>query len=478
MKDTKTIRNRMLKLAFQGHLSERLSTDSDVNMIIKACRRDKKVSILEGKCKNEVFRGGVENENIENCIIPKSWVWMYISDMSLFQEGPGILAADFRATGVPLIRIAGMNGDTVELTGCNYLAPDMVEEKWSHFKLEKGDIILSSSASLDRIAEVDEQAEGAIPYTGLIRFKMYGGINKEYFMWFIKSPYYKGQVDKQKQGGFIQHYGPSHLRKMIIPIPSLEEQGRIVNRLDELFEQLDIIDTLQHQCEANLSVLKEKVIDAGIRGKLTEQLSEDGDAETLYSQIQEEKEKLIKGGVIKKEKALPDIDDNEVPFVIPSNWKWVRLSDIVFLSSGRQYEETLDGDMYIKVSDMNLPENESEIITSLHFTGGDNSGAIPVNSIIFPKRGGAIATNKKRMILREPVFVDLNTMGMTMILPDTFMYVKYWFDTIKLDEIQNGTTIPQINNKDIYPLILPLPPLAEQKRIVCKITSIMHQIWH
>ena len=222
--------------------------------------------------------------------------------------------------------------------------------------------------------------------------------------------------------------------------------------------------------------LRKKVIDLAIQGKLTEQLPEDGNAEDLYAQIQEEKEKLIKEGKIKKQKPLPEIEEDEIPFEIPKNWKWVRVADISYLSSGKPYEETEKGELYIKVSDMNLPENDSTISTSLHYTDKKNVGVIPVFSIIFPKRGGAIATNKKRTVIKQSIFIDLNTMSMSVIDSRIFWYVRMWFDAIVLDELQTGAAIPQINNKDIYPLLVPLPPLMEQKRIVELIDKIFEQI--
>lgn len=222
--------------------------------------------------------------------------------------------------------------------------------------------------------------------------------------------------------------------------------------------------------------LRKKVIDLAIQGKLTEQLPEDGSAEDLYAQIQEEKEKLIKEGKIKKQKPLPEIEEDEIPFEIPKNWKWVRVADISYLSSGKPYEETEKGELYIKVSDMNLPENDSTISTSLHYTDKKNVGVIPVFSIIFPKRGGAIATNKKRTVIKQSIFIDLNTMSMSIIDSRIFWYVRMWFDAIVLDELQTGAAIPQINNKDIYPLLVPLPPLMEQKRIVELIDKIFEQI--
>ncbi len=477
MIDTDVLKNKILELAFQGRLSERLSTDSDVNLIIEACEKDKRVSIAEGKYKNENFSGTIENKSIPNCITPKSWAWMRISDMSLFQEGPGILAVDFRTSGIPLIRIAGMNGDVVELTGCNYLDPDMVEDKWKHFKLDKGDIVISSSASLDRIAEVDEQAEGSIPYTGLIRFKMYGGINKEYFKWFIKSPYYMGQVDKQKQGGFIQHYGPSHLRKMIIPIPSKEEQERIVNKLNELFEQINIIDSLQQQYESDLSVLKGKIIDAGIRGKLTKQLSEDGDAETLYAKILEEKAKLIKEGKIKKEKPLPEIKADEVPFEIPKNWKWVRIANIGLTVTGTTPPKT-DAENYggayqfFKPSDLDLGRHISAGSESLTEEGWKVSRQLEKGTILVC----CIGSIGKCAIIDVDGTTNQQINALTPIICDS----DYLLYAINSDSFQNqlqqgsrATTVTIIKKSKFDECIIPLPPIKEQKRIAVKIDEML-----
>ncbi len=227
------MKDALLQVAMQGKLTEQLKSDSSVFSVIEQCEKDKETAINEGKYKKEKFRGALPEEEYP-FEIPDNWKWLYISDISLFQEGPGILAVDFRTKGVPLIRIAGMQEDIVRLDGCNYLEPQMVEDKWKHFKLDLGDIVISTSASMDKIAEVTEETVGAIPYTGLIRFKMYGNINKEYFKYFIKSSFYAMQINEQKSGGTIKHYGPTHLKKMVIPIPPIEEQQRIVERLEAL----------------------------------------------------------------------------------------------------------------------------------------------------------------------------------------------------------------------------------------------------
>lgn len=235
------MKKSILQYAIQGKLVEQRPDEgtAEEDFVIK-CKEDKEKSIIEGKYRKESYRGKIVPEDVP-FEIPDSWMWMYISDMSLFQEGPGILGKDFRTQGIPLIRIAGMQGEEVSLAGCNYLDPQMVCEKWEHFKLDYGDIVISTSASMDKIAEVKEEAVGAIPYTGLIRFKMYGGISKEYFKWFIRSSFYMSQVDNQKSGGTIKHYGPTHLKQMIIPIPPLEEQNRIVAKIEELLPYCEML---------------------------------------------------------------------------------------------------------------------------------------------------------------------------------------------------------------------------------------------
>ena len=171
--------------------------------------------------------------------LPCNWVWKRISEVTEFQEGPGIGKDDFRPKGVPLIRISGMQESVVHLHGCNYLDPGMVREKWNHFRLDRGDVVISTSASLDKVAVVDDECVGAIPYTGLIRFKMTSSIDREYFRLYIQSSEYARQIDEQKKGGAIKHYGPTHLRKMTIPIPPLAEQKRIVTCVESLFRCLD-----------------------------------------------------------------------------------------------------------------------------------------------------------------------------------------------------------------------------------------------
>jgi type I restriction enzyme S subunit len=223
----------ILQFAIQGKIVEQREEDGTAEKLYQQIKEEKKRLIKEGKIKKTKNLPEITEDEIP-FDIPENWKWVRIAEMSYFQEGPGIMAKDFRNSGIPLIRIAGMQKDKLSLDGCNYLDPDMVEKKWSHFKLDLGDIVISTSASMDKICEVTEETVGAIPYTGQIRFKMFGNISKEYFKYFIMSNAYIKQINEQKSGGTIKHYGPTHLNKMIIPLPPLTEQKRIVSKIEQL----------------------------------------------------------------------------------------------------------------------------------------------------------------------------------------------------------------------------------------------------
>ena len=168
----------------------------------------------------------------------------------------------------------------------------------------------------------------------------------------------------------------------------------------------------------DIKSLKDKILQLAIQGKLVPQNENDEPASVLLEKIKAEKEQLIKDKIIKKEKPLPEISEEEKSFDLPKGWEWCRLGEIVELRSGNSYELCKDDDinkiMYIKVSDMNTKENFYSINTSENYVSKlliKPNSIIPKGSIIFPKRGGAILTNKKRLVLKEEILVDTNTMA-------------------------------------------------------------------
>jgi type I restriction enzyme S subunit len=187
--------------------------------------------------------------------VPAHWEVKPLKRGVEFIEGPGILAVDFMLEGIPLLRIAGIGGHKASLEGCNYLAPDVVKQKWEHFRVRCGDLLISGSASTGFCSEVDETTEGAVPYTGIIIIRpRQKETTKNFIRWFFVSGQFLTQAFLAKTGSTIQHFGPSHLSRMTVAVPPLAEQNAIADHLDSETSKLDALGA---RVEAAIEKLKE-----------------------------------------------------------------------------------------------------------------------------------------------------------------------------------------------------------------------------
>ena len=153
----------------------------------------------------------------------------------------------------------------------------------------------------------------------------------------------------------------------------------------------------------------------------------------------------------------------------PYAWQQTSIGACCTLKSGTSLPADRENEggaiPYVKVGDMNYPGNEQYITTSSRFVSEQTAGTgvFPVGTVVFPKRGGAIGTNKKRLT-RIPICADLNVMGVTAGRRLTPQYLMAYFNTVDLGTLNNGSSVPQINNKDIAPLLICIPPMALQEQ--------------
>ncbi|TPE56566.1 hypothetical protein FJO69_02905, partial [[Mycoplasma] falconis] len=231
-----------------------------------------------------------------------------------------------------------------------------------------------------------------------------------------------------------------------------------------------------------------------ISGKLTKQLPSDSSVEDLLALIKKEKEKLIAEKKIKANKTSSYIykKDNkwyeevggkvvditeQIPFKIRDNWVWNRMGQVGKISSGLTPNKEaiftysrVDLVPFFKVSSMNDPENEN-ILQKTNFYV-PNKYKIEYPSIVFPKNGGAIYTNKRRVLLNNGS-IDLNCSYIYPFVFNMFNYLYFWFSNINLSNFIVGTAVPTINSSILSNLLLPLPPLEEQQRIVNKLETVL-----
>ncbi len=201
--------------------------------------------------------------------VPEGWEIAPLKRAIRFKEGPGIMAIDFMDEGVPLLRISGIGQRKASLFGCDFLSPQLVARRWAHFRVEVGDLLISGSASTGMCSEIDEETSGAVPYTGIIIIRpIWGKSIKEFLRWFFLSEGFKIQSDLAKTGTTIQHFGPSHLSKMVIALPTHVEQIAIADYLDRETVKIDRMIEKVEEAIDKLSEYRTALITAAVTGKI------------------------------------------------------------------------------------------------------------------------------------------------------------------------------------------------------------------
>ena len=293
------------------------------------------------------------------------------------------------------------------------------------------------------------------------------------------------------------------LASLRFPLAPLPEQHRIVARLDELFSELDAGVAALERAQAKLKRYRASVLKAAVEGKLTEEWRRNNPpnemGEELLRRILVERRKRWEEEQLAKFKAKGQKppknwqqkykeplgpDEGELP-ELPQGWCWATVDQVSNISSGQTPKGaaanvTPTGEVpWYKVGDMNLPGNERAMQHSRAYLSMNKAKALglrvfPAGTIVFPKRGGAIATNKKRELAVSSC-LDLNIMAMSPV-GDVGTWLWWWLQSVDLAVLADGSNVPQINNQDILPLLLPLPPASEQKIVLDLVQELM-DVW-
>jgi type I restriction enzyme S subunit len=201
--------------------------------------------------------------------VPVHWDVVRFSFFIGFQEGPGIMAVDFRDEGIPLLRIRNVQTDIVDLEGCNFLDPEMVDARWNNYRCKAGDLLISCSASTGLVSEVDEAASGAIPYTGIIRLWPQGNkITQEFIRWLVSSDLFFWQIKLLQTGSTMLHFGPAHLSLMQITLPPVTEQSEIAEHLNMVTARIDALVESNLRMISMLTEYRTALITAATTGKI------------------------------------------------------------------------------------------------------------------------------------------------------------------------------------------------------------------
>lgn len=458
MIDTAIIKKRILDLAFQGKLVEQRENEGTGTDLYLSIQEQKECLIKEGKIKKEKSLPEISQDE-KPFEIPKTWVWVRLRDIcTKIVDGDHNPPAGIKdKTEYLMISAQNIINDKLDnMENVRYLSEEVFLEENKRTMLEIDDVLLTIVGTLGR----------SCVYRGGYNLSFQRSVsvittlvNSDYLKYVFDSGYIQRYMEQNATGAAQLGFYLNKVEKLVIPLPPLEEQKRISEKILSLYEQISIIDTLQQQYSLNLEILKTKIIDAGIQGNLTEHLPEDGTAEELLEQIAEEKKLLIKEKKIKTTKALPGITEEEIPFEIPDNWKWVRLGNLIQIKSG-------DGLVRNDMVDGDIPVYGGNGISGYH-----NEWNVDKRTVVIGRVGvncGSIHITEEKSWVTDNAFITM--------YPEKNVNQEYLAICLKYLELgkrQTATAQPVISGTKIYPIPFPLPPLAEQKRIAERINELL-----
>ena len=425
--------------------------------------------------------------------LPEGWAWTRLGSIGNWQSGatPSRHHSEYYGGSIPWLKTGDLNDGFI-----NSVSEYITEEGFNN-----------SSVVLNPVGSVLIAMYGAtIGKLGITNIEVTTNqaccaclpiiIVNQYLFYFLM--YQKKYFIEKAVGGAQPNISKEKIVATLFPVPPLREQKELVSMINNLISKIDSIASCKNEIENKIGITKTRILDLAIRGLLVPQDPNDEPASILLDRIHAEKEELIKQGKLKRDKKESVIfkgEDNSyyatiegtrvaiseyLGYELPLGWTWITLGDIALVTSGKtpkSIQLSISGEVpYFKVADMNVQGNELYMQHSDNYVNESYSGPIfEKGSFIFPKNGGAVLTNKKRILL-QPSVVDLNTGVFTPSHLIDSKFAFYLFTSIDFSKIYKGAVIPTVDSSVIRNLIYAMPPLEEQKRIASAITTIFAKI--
>ena len=480
MIDVISARKRILEIAIHGNLvpntNDESSQESVSNNIETRAKLVKQKLTKEPKVKPMITEGTFD--------IPNSWIWVPLGDLCiLLSRGKSPKYSDNEKYPVFAQKCNQPNGLALEKA---LFLDETTLEKWpEYFRLRDKDIVINSTGTgtVGRVGFYVSEALSSkypfiVPDSHVTVVRVGENIMPEYVFYALRSTSIQKIMFNQFRGSTNQkEFYIDSVYSIPIPLPPLAEQKRIVERVEEIFRLLDTIDQAQEKYSADSQILKAKLITAGIQGKLTKQLPSDGSAQELYQQIQAEKSEILKQRQGRKDNSIKPIEE-DVPFEIPENWKWIRFGETGFFKKG-PFGSSLTKSMFVPKGN-----NAIKVYEQQHAIKKDHTlGTYYITKEYFDE------SMKGFEVLADDIIISCaGTIGETFIMPDNIEkgiinqalmrvtvvpsinkdFFLYYFNSQlkKSAKDGNGSAITNIPPFDVLKnLYFPLPPLAEQKRI-------------
>ena len=478
-----TLKKSILQYAMQGKLVPQDSNDEPASELLKRIKAQKEQLIKEGKIKKEKPLPPITQDEIPYDL-PLGWEWVRLGDISMVNGGYAFKSSEYKNVGIRVVRISDFN--ELGFVNNNIVRYDY-NRKLDDYLLEEKNIILcmtggtvGKSLFIKNLTEpmVTNQRVGTIKILGVI---------EDYINYSILSPLTQ-QVITESKNSTNDNISIETIKNFLIPLPPLAEQKRIVEKLEEILPLIDEYgkneEILSEMNQKLPKQIRQSILQYAVQGKLVEQNPQDEPASELLKRIKAQKDQLIKDGKIKKEKPLPPITQDEIPYDLPQGWEWVRLGNVGLSNIGLTYKpaDVTQSDSGIPVlRSSNIQNNKIDLRDLVRVTTEikNQNLFVEIGDILICARNGS-----KNLVGKSAIITELKepmTFGafMAIFRSQINNWVKIYLDSLlfkKTLESVNTVTINQITQNNLKNAIIPLPPLAEQKRIVAKVEELLNLV--
>lgn len=481
------LKNSILQEAIMGRLVPQDPNDEPVSVLLDKIREEKKRLVKEGKLKKKDLEETPVNEDEIPFEIPESWEWVRWGTLSeSIQYGYNAPAKE--KGRIKMVRISDIQKGEIAWATTPFC--DIEEKDIDAYKLKKNDILFArTGGTVGKSYLVSEEPQEAIYAGYLIRTRYSSQLCPQYLKFFMDSSLYWEQLKDGTIATAQPNCNGQKLAKMILPLPPLAEQKRIVSKIEELLPKIDEYGKAQESLdklnEELPERLKKSILQEAIEGRLVPQDPNDEPASVLLDKIRAEKKRLMKEGKLKK-KDLEEtpISEDEIPFEIPDSWEWVKFGNLVSTSTGKtpaRGNTDFWGNDYpwVSISDM----KQGEIIKSTKECISQKAANDCFHNVISTK--GTLIMSFKLTVGRTSI------LGIDAYHNEAIISIKTYADKDNITRNYLAVILPIIansgdsknaikgktlNSTSIYNLLVPLPPLAEQHRIVSKIEELFHEI--
>ena len=485
------LRQAILQAAVQGKLVAQNPNDEPSTELLRNIQIEKDKLIKEGKVKKEKLLPLISKFEIPHDL-PKGWTFCQLNEI-VSKVGSGSTPTGGRSTyvsdGIKFLRSQNIYNEGLRLNGVVYINYD-IHAKMKNTAVQPKDILLNiTGASIGRCCIVNDDFDTGNVNQHVSIIRCIFPALRFFLHVFLTSPYLQKEIMKQQVGVSREGLSGDKIKRFVIPIPPLQEQQRIVAKVDELMMLCDKLEAAEKELETLeehfAEFLPKSILQLAVQGKLVAQNPDDEPASELLKRIQAEKTKLVKEGKIKKEKPLPPITDEEIPYELPKGWAWCRMGDLFQIASSKRVHQKDWCDQGIPfyrareiavLSEYGYVNNELYISQNLYDSFVKSYGVPTAGDLMVT----GVGTIGKTYIVKENdvfYYKDASVLCFHNLGNINSNYIKFVMKSpcfsMQLEANSSGTTVDTLTIMRANNYLVPLPPDAEQQRIVAKIEELM-----